>query len=80
MDIRKKFGLAMVAFAGLGILSWLTLSDDPIMLHPAGLGFDVHVHFRTATLAVLGLLAVLTSLSFWRGIAEERREGGVRRD
>ena len=80
MDLKKKFGLALAAFAGLGILSWLTLSDDPITLHPAGLGFDVHLQFRTATLAVLGLLAALTTLSFWREIAEERREAEGRHD
>jgi len=78
VDIRKKFSLALAALTGLAILSWLTLSNDPVTLHDTVLGFDVHIQFRTATLAVLGLFAALTMVSFWRESREQRRGGEPR--
>ena len=80
MSVRKKFGLALIAFAVLAVLSWLTLSDDPVQLRETVLGFDVHLRFRTATLAVLGLLTALSSLSFWYQISEEQRQAESRQD
>jgi DMSO/TMAO reductase YedYZ heme-binding membrane subunit len=72
LSIGKKFGLAMVAFAVLALLSWLTLSNDPI--RDTLLGFEVEIRFRTATLTFLGLLAALTGISSWRNWLNERRE------
>jgi hypothetical protein len=40
-----RFALAMVAFAGLGVLSWTTLSDTRV---------------RLATLAILAMFALKT--------------------
>ena len=74
MAIKKKFGLALIAFGVLAVLSWVTLSDDPVQLRETVLGFDVHIRFRTATLAFLGLLAALSAISSWRNWLNERRE------
>jgi hypothetical protein len=30
VSIKKKFVLALVAYAVLGVLAWTTLSDEPI--------------------------------------------------
>ena len=72
MSIGKKLGLAMVAFAVLALLSWLTLSNDP--MRDTLLGFEVEIRFRTATLTFLVLLAALTAISSWRNWLSERRE------
>ncbi len=72
MSIGKKFGVAMFAFALLGLLSWLTLSDAP--MRDTLLGVEVEIRFRTATLTFLGLLASLTAISSWRNWLNERRE------
>ena len=74
MDIRKKFGFSLAAFAVLGILSWLTLSNDPMSIHDTTMGIEFNIRFRTATLLVLGLLACVTTLAFLRARIEERRE------
>jgi hypothetical protein len=74
LDIRKKFGFSLAAFVALAILSWLTLSNDPMWIHDTTLGFEFSIRFRTATLLVLGLLAFLTTLAFLRARIEERRE------
>jgi hypothetical protein len=76
VEIRRKFVLAILAFLGLGILSWVTLSNEPIAIRDSVFGFDVHIQFRTATLAVLGLFAGLSTLSFLRALTEERRQSG----
>jgi len=65
----------MGAFLLLALLCWYTMSSEPVSFHSAELGIDVSFSFRTATLAVLGLLAGLTAVNFWRGSALERREG-----
>ena len=74
LNIRKKFVLSLIAFGVLGLFSWLTLSNDPMTLHDSGLGFDVQIRFRLAVLVLLGFMAVMTSLSFWRALVQERRE------
>ena len=74
MDIRKKFGFALAAFAVLAVLSWLTLSNDPMWIHDTTLGIEFNIRFRTATLMVLGLLAFVTTMAFLRARIEERRE------
>ena len=74
MDIRKKFGFSLAAFAALALLSWLTLSNDPFVVYDSVFGAVVHIHLRTSVLAVLGLLAFMTTVAFWRATMEERRE------
>ncbi|HXM09027.1 MAG TPA: hypothetical protein VN946_03650 [Terriglobales bacterium] len=68
MTIKKKFVLALIAYAALGVLAWATLSDDPVRV------FDSNVNLRSATLVILGLLAFRSGLYFWRTRIEEDRE------
>jgi hypothetical protein len=74
VSTRRKYGVSLVAFAILGLLAWLTLSNDPFVVHDSIFGEFIHVHFRTAVLAVLALLAFMTTVAFWRATIEERRE------
>ena len=69
MDINRKFGLTLAAFAVLGVLAWTTLSDEPIRV------FDVSISLRAATLCVLGLFAVRAGLYFLRARLEKSAEG-----
>jgi hypothetical protein len=80
LNTRKKFAFSLGAFLVLALLSWNTMSNDPIPLHDARLGIELSVNFRTATLMVLGLLAALTTVSFWRATVAERREGETEQD
>jgi asparagine N-glycosylation enzyme membrane subunit Stt3 len=68
VTIKKKFVLALIAYAGLGVLAWTTLSDDPIRV------FNADVKLRTGTLLILGLFALRGALYFWRTRIEEERE------
>jgi hypothetical protein len=68
VTIRKKFGLALVAYAVLAVLAWTTLSDEPIRV------FNANVRLRTGTLIILGLFAFRAALYFWRTRIEEERE------
>jgi hypothetical protein len=68
VTIKKKFVLALVAYAVLGILAWTTLSDEPIRV------FDANIKLRTGTLVILGLFAFRATLYFWRTRIEEERE------
>ncbi|MGA7558039.1 MAG: hypothetical protein WBW01_03000 [Terriglobales bacterium] len=68
MTIKMKFVLALIGYAGLGILAWTTLSDESIRV------FNGNLRLRTATLIVLGLFAFKTSLHYWRTRIEEERE------
>jgi len=68
LPIKKKFVLALAAYAVLGILAWTTLSDEPIRV------FNANVRLRTGTLLILGLFAFRTALYFWRTRIEEERE------
>jgi hypothetical protein len=68
LDVKKKFVLALIAYAVLGILAWSTLSDQPIRL------FDFEIRLRTATLVVLGLFAFRAALYFWRTRIEKSDE------
>jgi hypothetical protein len=70
VTIKKKFVLALVAYAVLGILAWTTLSDQPI--HVGGW----NVQLRTGTLLILGLFAFRAALYFWRTRIEAQRETG----
>ena len=68
MTIKKKFVLALIAYAVLGILAWTTLSNEPIRV------FSANVKLRTGTLLILGLFALRATLYFWRTRIEEERE------
>ena len=68
LTIKKKFALALVAYAVLGVLAWTTLSDEPIRV------FNANVRLRTGTLLILGLFALRAALYFWRTRIEEERE------
>jgi asparagine N-glycosylation enzyme membrane subunit Stt3 len=68
LTIKKKFVLALIAYAVLGILAWTTLSDEPIRV------FNANVRLRTGTLLILGLFAFRAALYFWRTRIEEERE------
>jgi len=68
VTIKKKFVLALVAYAVLGVLAWTTLSDEPIRV------FDLNVKLRTGTLLILGVFAFRAALYFWRTRIEEERD------
>jgi hypothetical protein len=80
VNTRKKFAFSLGAFLVLALLSWNTMSGDPISLHDAKLGIEVSVSFRTATVAILGVLAALTTVNFLRAKAEERRQESIERE
>jgi hypothetical protein len=80
LNTRKKFAFSLGAFLVLALLSWSTMSGDPISLHDAKLGIDVSISFRTATVSVLGVLAALTTVNFLRATAEERRQASEERE
>jgi hypothetical protein len=68
LTIKKKFVLALVAYAVLGVLAWTTLSDEPIRV------WNANVRLRTGTLLILGLFAFRAALYFWRTRIEEEQE------
>jgi hypothetical protein len=68
VTIKKKFVLALIAYAVLGVLAWTTLSDEPIRV------FDTSVNLRGGTLVILGLFAFRAALYFWRTRIEEEQE------
>jgi len=70
----RKFVASMAAFVALALLSWNTMESIPIPVHSAEFGIDFKIDFRMITVAILGLLAVRTALSFWRTTVEQRRE------
>jgi hypothetical protein len=74
LNPRKKFAFSIAAFLVLALLSWNTMSSVPIPVHSSQLGIDFNIDFRILTLAILGLLATRTALSFWRMESEEKRE------
>ena len=66
MQLKRKFGLAMAAYALLGLAAWFTLDDTPFRL------FDVvAIKFRAATLVVLGGFALKSAIYWWRCKIEE---------
>jgi hypothetical protein len=66
--VKKKFVLALVAYAALGVLAWTTLSDEPIHL------LNASIRLRTGTLLILGLFAFRAALYFWRTRIEDERD------
>jgi len=70
LTVNKKFALALIAYAVLGILAWTTLSDEAIPIA----GWNLKV--RTGTLLILGLFAFKSVLFFWRTRIEEAEQDG----
>ncbi len=68
VTVRKKFVLALAAYAVLGVLAWTTLSDEPIRV------FNANIQLRTGTLLILGLFAFRAALYYWRTRIDEERE------
>ena len=68
MTIKKKFALALIAYAVLGVLAWTTLSNEPIRV------FNGSVSLRAGTLAILGIFAFRSAMYFWRTRIEEERD------
>jgi hypothetical protein len=71
---NRKFGIAFAVFGVLAMLSWVTLSNDPVVMHDRATGADVVIRFRTAVFAVLGLFGALTGIAFWRARIEEEHD------
>ena len=69
VTIKKKFVLALIAYAVLGVLAWTTLSDEPIRV------LDWNLRLRSGTLLILGLFAFRAALYYWRTRIEEERAG-----
>jgi hypothetical protein len=78
VTIKKKFVLALIAYAVLGVLAWTTLSDEPIRV------LNANVRLRTGTLLILGLFAFRAALYYWRtrnrGRAGGWETGGLKED
>ena len=72
VTVKKKFVLALIAYAALGVLAWTTLSDEPIQV------FDWNLRLRTGTLLILGLLAFKSALFFWRPGSKKSETGQIR--
>ena len=69
MTIKKKFVLALIAYAVLGVLAWTTLSDEAIPIS----GWNLKL--RTGMLLILGLLVFKSALFYWRTRIEEEQAG-----
>ena len=80
MSIRRKYGVSLGAFGALALLAWLTLSNDPFVVYDSVFGAVMHIHLRTSVFAVLGLLAFMTTVAFWRAAMEERREASSQQE
>jgi len=74
LTVNKKFVVALVAYAVLGILAWTTLSDEPIQIS----GWNLKL--RTGTLLILGLFAFKSALFYWRTRIEEEQTGSKSAD
>ena len=70
MTVKRKFVLALIAYALLGVLAWTTLSDDAILI------LGLNLKLRAVTLLILGMFAFKSAIFFWRTRIEEKREQG----
>jgi hypothetical protein len=70
LTIKKKFVLALIAYAVLGVLAWTTLSDQAIPIS----GWNLKL--RTGTLLILGLLVFKSALYYWRTRIEDAEQAG----
>ena len=68
MTVKRKFALALIAYAVLGVLAWTTLSDDAIPI------LGLNLKLRAVTLLILGMFALKSAIFFWRTRIEEERE------
>jgi len=68
VTVKRKFALALIAYAVLGVLAWTTLSDDAIPI------LGLNLKLRAGTLLILGMFALRSVLYFWRTRIEEERE------
>jgi hypothetical protein len=69
VETKKKFVLALIAFAVVAGLEWATLSNEPVRI------LDVTIRLRTAALVILGLFVVRAGLYFWRTQIEAADKG-----
>ncbi len=67
VTIKKKFVVALAAYAVLGVLAWTTLSDEAVRIS----GWNLKL--RTGTLLILGLLVLKSALFYWRTRIEEEQ-------
>jgi len=70
VTVKRKFVLALIAYALLGVLAWTTLSDDAILI------LGLNLKLRAVTLLILGMFAFKSAIFFWRTRIEEKREQG----
>ena len=68
MTVKRKFVLALAAYAVLGVLAWTTLSDEAIPV------LGLNLKLRAVTLVILGMFAFKSLMFFWRTRIEEKRE------
>jgi thiol:disulfide interchange protein len=61
LSLKQKLILALTAYAALAFLAWQTLSSEPIAV-----GSYFRLSFRSITLAVLGLFALRTVMTWMR--------------
>jgi hypothetical protein len=65
VTVKRKFVLALIAYAVLGVLAWTTLSDDVIPI------LGLNLKLRAVTLLILGMFAFKSAMFFWRTRIEE---------
>jgi cytochrome b561 len=75
MEQRKRFYVALVIYAVLGLAIWLTIDDIviPMSSLPAVLQ-NVHITLRQLTLVILGMFVLRTVLHHWAEQARGQRE------
>ena len=66
MEQRKRFYIALAAYAVLGLLIWMTIGNIPLPIHKIEIGrdiqFTVHITLRQLALVILAMFAVRTVL------------------
>jgi len=67
VTIKKKFLLALMAYAALGVLAWTTLSDEPIHL------LNANIRLRTDAAEFWDCLRFGRRLYYWRTRIEEEQ-------
>ena len=61
MDQRKRFFVALAAYAVLAVLIWLTMDSNAVSIRTES-GTLIRISFRSVTLGIVGLFAGLTVL------------------
>ena len=75
MDPRKRFVVAMVVYAVLAALIWLTMDSGLVTIRREN-GTLFEIPFRSVALGIVGLFAALTVLRWRMDRREARREQG----